>query len=120
MERAQITRHSQCLWYALGQWHAHGGYLVLGKSKHWLIPHVLHMSSADGHHLTHFVPPGPLSAPWYSLFGFAGSIVTDDPVARAPMSKTGMLLGTLILFVFGGVWAVTDTLQRITKKGPHE
>lgn len=101
--------HSQCLYVALDKWHKEGGYLVLGKSTHWLLPHVLHMSNDKV--LTHFVPPKSLKAPWYALFGFDGSVVVDDPVPRAPMSKLGMLVGSIALLTLGCVWAVRRTLK---------
>ena len=79
------------------------------------IPHVLH-ETVDGK-LTHFVPPGNLKEPWYSLFGFEGVVMTVDKsqLDRGPMSKRCMFFGTIILFVFGGTWAIKDEWNSITK-----
>ena len=100
-----------CLEYSLDQWHAKGGYLVLRKSSHWMIPHVLHMS--DEHVLTHFTPPSDLPSPLYSLFGFRGHVLVDDGNEAEPMTKPGIFLGTVALLVLGGVWAVKRVLRPI-------
>jgi hypothetical protein len=103
---------SNCLWYALDKWHDEGGGLILAKSVHWLIPHVLHETIYG--ELSHFVPPGDLKEPWYSLFGFEGVVmyVDKDKLNRNPMSKLGMFLGTCILFTLGGAWAVHSWYKR--------
>lgn len=109
-------KHSQCLFFALDRWAELGGYLVLGKSTHWLLPHVLHMTNDKT--LTHFVPPGDLAAPWYSLFGFYGAVRHGDDVRRAPISKAGVLLGILALLALGGWWAVKRTLADMCRPIP--
>ena len=100
-----------CLEFSLDQWHRHGGYLVLRKSSHWLIPHVLHMS--DKHKLTHYVPPADLPTPLHSLFGFRGHVLIDDGYPADPISKVGIFFGTLALLVLGGVWALKRVVRPI-------
>lgn len=109
-----MWKHANCLWYALDKWHAEGGYMVLGRSKHWLIPHVLHLSIH--HELTHFSPVTDLRMPWLSLFGFDGSVIAGDTQRRGPMSKHGMFVGSLVLMVFGAVWAAQNTGKRIFRR----
>jgi hypothetical protein len=96
---------SQCLWYALDKWHAEGGYLVFRKSKHWFMPHVMHLSADQGQ-LSHFVPPDDLKKPWHSVGGFQGIVMLDDKEQAKPMSLAGMFVGTLLLMILGGVWVV--------------
>lgn len=95
-------RPAQCLEYGLKHWHQQGGYLVLRKSEHWSIPHVMHLAH-DGT-LTHFVPHADLEAPWYSVFGFEGIVRTGDTAPAPSMPMRGMLMGSLILLVLGGWW----------------
>ena len=109
-----MWKHANCLWYALDKWHAEGGYMVLGKSTHWCIPHVLHLSIH--HELTHFSPVTDLRMPWLSLFGFDGSVIAGDTQRRGPMSKPGMFVGSLVLMVFGAVWAAQNTGKRIFRR----
>ena len=111
-----MKTHSQCLYFALDRWAEEGGYLMLGKSTHWLIPHVLHLSNEK--RLTHFIPPADLDAPWHSLFGFYGSVIVDDQTRREPMTKTGILLGTVILLTLGGWWAVKRTVAEWVRPIP--
>lgn len=99
---------SQCLSYALGKWKEEGGYLLLGSSVHWCIPHVLHMTN-DGV-ISHYVPDKLLKAPWYSVFGFKGKVIEQDTTERGPMNMFCMLIGTLLLLVLGGLW-VLKTLK---------
>jgi len=106
---------SQCLWYALDKWHTEGGYLVFRKSKHWFIPHVMHLS-ADKGELSHFIPPQDLKAPWHSIKGFQGIIVLDDNEQAKPMSLSGMFIGTLILLILGGVWSVRYKIIQLLKR----
>jgi len=96
------VRHTQCLFYALDQWHQDGGYLMLRRSAHWCIPHVLHMS-ADGV-LTHFTPDADLVHPVASLFGFDGNVRTQDATAARPMGMLCMGAGTVLLVLLGTVW----------------
>ena len=97
-------RHTQCLFYALDQWHAHGGYLMLRRSKHWCVPHVLHMSR-DGV-LTHFTPSGDLAWPVSALCGFEGDVRMHDATAAQPMGVICMGVGAVLLVVLGVVWGV--------------
>jgi hypothetical protein len=103
--------HSSCLWWALDKWHAEGGYLVLGKSTHWAIPHVLHLSRE--HMLTHFAPPADLGSPWYSLFGFNGNVIVGDPSDREPMSKRGIFFGSIALVLFGAAWSINRSIRKL-------
>lgn len=96
---------SQCLWESLDRWHADGGYLIFRKSKHWFMPHVMHLT-ADTAKLTNFVPPNDLKRPWHSVTGFQGIVLLDDNVEAKPMSLAGMFFGTLLLLLLGGVWVV--------------
>lgn len=102
----------QCLWYALDKWRSEGGYLVFRRSTHWNIPHVLHMSD-DRKTLTHYVPPKDLKYPWLSVFGFNGKVIFDDPSNAVPMSPIGMLWGTSLLFILGGIWAARYYLNKL-------
>jgi len=108
--------HSTCLWYALDRWHEDGGYLLLGKSQHWCIPHVLHLSRDQA--LTHFVPMSDLPQPWYSLLGFDGRVLVGDTSERGPMSQRGMFFGSLILMIFGAAWSVHRAVSRILRPIP--
>ena len=101
-----------CLEHSLDQWHRQGGYLVLRKSTHWLVPHVLHMT--DKQELTHYAPPTNLPTPLHSLFGFRGRVLVDDNNPAERMSKTGIFFGTLALLVLGGVWAIKRVLRPIS------
>ena len=95
-------RHTQCLFYALDQWHAHGGYLMLRRSAHWCMPHVLHMSRAG--ELTHFTPAADLAWPVSALCGFEGDVRTQDAIAAQPMGVVCMGVGSVLLVVLGVVW----------------
>lgn len=103
---------SNCLWYALDQWVSVGGRLGWVPSTHWFIPHVQHHDRQE--RLTQFVPLTDLPEPWYSLFGFEGIVEVGDKDAakRGITTPLGMLVGTLILLVSGGVWLLTRTVQR--------
>ena len=105
--------YSQCLYYALDKWHEEGGYVLLARSAHWCIPHVLHMSNKG--EITHFVPPANLKEPWHSLFGFEGIIRRDDAQYRAPMGKICMFIGTMILLVLGCNWVINRFLWSKTR-----
>lgn len=87
---------------------------MLGKSTHWAIPHVLHLSIHR--ELTHFSPVTDLRLPWLSLFGFDGSVIAGDTQRRGPMSKRGMFFGSLVLMVFGAAWAVQNTVKQAFKR----
>lgn len=105
---------SSCLWYALDKWASEGGRLGLVHSMHWCIPHVQHQ--ARGESLpTQFVPLSDLRWPWLSLFGFEGQVVVGDAheSERGPMSSACMLLGTVLLFVSGALWAIHRAIKRI-------
>lgn len=96
---------AQCLEYALNKWYDEGGYLMFRKSDHWFVPHALHQAK-DGT-ITHFVPKErTLKKPWYSLFGFDGEVVVADPSPAEKMPWLGMFVGTLLLLILGGLWAL--------------
>lgn len=105
--------YSQCLFYALDKWHVEGGYLKFGKSVHWCIPHVLHRS-VNGD-LSHFAPDAKLRQPWYSLAGFKGRVYTEDKdiLKRGAMSMPCMFIGTMLLVILGGVWALRTIIKDI-------
>lgn len=102
----------QCLYYALDKWVEVGGCLKLAKSIHWCIPHVLHETKEGV--TTHFAPPADLKAPWYSLVGFEGQVYIEDKDAlkREPMVLPCILIGTLILLLFGGIWAANRIIRK--------
>lgn len=100
-----MKRRTHCLAYALHKWRADGGYIVLRKSEHWCVPHVMHLS-ADRRVLTHYVPPGKLKQPWHALFGFEGVIRVEDTAPAPKMSRAGVLLGIVALLLLGALWAV--------------
>lgn len=106
-----MLKHSNCLRYALDKCHTEGGSLVFGKSTHWGIAHAMHLS--EDQRLTHFVPLTELRKPWHSLFGFDGHVVSGDTCVRGPMSKQWMFVGSIVLMIFGAVWASQDTVKRI-------
>lgn len=98
-------KSTQCLTYALRKWVTEGGYIMLRKSEHWLVPHVLHLS-ADRSVLTHFVPLEKLKQPWHAVFGFEGEVRYADTAPAPKMSRRGVLLGILALVILGVMWAV--------------
>jgi hypothetical protein len=105
---------STCLRYALDKWHEEGGRICFVKSKHWFIPHAQHESQAGV--LTQFVPFENLKQPWYSLFSFEGHVITGDSLVREPISKTGMLIGIVLLLISGAAWAIKHTYNNYDKK----
>ena len=105
---------SQCLFYALNKWHTEGGYLLLGRSAHWCIPHVLHMTNKG--EVTHFAPNQKLKSPWYSLLGFKGVVFDMDSYERAPMNVLCMLIGTMALAAFGAIWAIKTYATKLRNK----
>lgn len=104
---------TQCLWYGLDEWKAKGGYLLFARSKHWCIPHVLHMSQEKL--ITHYAPETDLKQPWYSLLGFSGKVLIEDKDIRTPMTNACMFIGTCILFISGGIWAINRTFRNLLK-----
>ena len=99
-------RRTNCLLYALDKWRHEGGYLLMRKSRHWAVPHVMHLS-ADRMTLTHFSPPRDLKHPAQALVGFTGVILRDDTEPARPIGVRGVLLGAAILFGLSLWWAVT-------------
>lgn len=108
---------SQCLWFALDKWRTEGGYLVFRRSKHWFMPHVMHLS-ADKGQLSHFVPPDKLRKPWHSIAGFHGIVAMDDNEQAMPMTLFGMFAGTMMLLILGAVWAVRNVLKGSRRSTP--
>lgn len=96
---------SNCLTYALDKWRTEGGYLVLRKSTHWDVPHVMHLSR-DGR-LSHYVPPDALARPWHALLGFDGIVRHDDTDEAGQIGVRGILVGAAIMLVQGVAWAMT-------------
>ena len=95
---------SNCLFYAVGQWLKHGGYILMRRSHFaeefnvtsrwhpaWYIPHFLHRTKA--HEVTQFTAdpkfsempntPSKFKA-WLMLWWFEGKIIGDDK----PKEKT--------------------------------
>ena len=72
-----------CLTYALSRWHEHGGALRIVRSRHWIVPHVLH-EAQDGT-VTHYVPFRTLGKPTHSLWGFDGKVVVSNIAPSNPV-----------------------------------
>lgn len=102
-----------CLTYALERWNRRGGYLVIRKSDHWAMPHVLH-SDADGLH--HFVPPRELDSPAVALFGFDGEAHSEDIVPASPMPLRGIVIGGWGLAITVTMWAAWAVCRRIASR----
>ena len=105
-----MNDYRSCLWYALDKWNSEGGYVILRKSIHWCIPHVLHMDNTG--RITHYVPHKKLSAPIKAVLGFDGKLLEGDTDPGAPMPRLCMLAGTLILLVWGGIWVIKKLFQK--------
>lgn len=105
---------SQCLDYALTKWNEEGGYLVLCKSSHWCMPHVLHMDN-DKRFMTHYVPNSELNLPWHSMLGFDGSIITNDTLERKPINAICILMGSVVLLILGSIWAIKRKFKQYRK-----
>ena len=105
----------QCLDYALTKWTEEGGYLLLSKSTHWCMPHVLHWD-ASRENLTHYIPHESLKQPWYAIFGFDGKIETNDKDIREPIKAICVLFGTLTLLILGGVLVVKRKIKQCLKR----
>ena len=102
-----------CLTYALDRWHRTGGYLVIRKSEHWIMPHVLH-GGEEG--ISHFVPPHDLEKPSQALFGFEGEAHTDDSVPASPVPLRGIVAGGWVLAITVTLWAVWTLLKSAIAK----
>lgn len=101
---------SQCLDYALTKWKNEGGYILFGRSTHWCIPHVLHMTNKGN--ISHFSPEQDLKYAWYALIGYEGIVLNEDKHNREPMNILCMLVGSLFLLVLGGIWAIKNIFRR--------
>ena len=99
-----------CLSYALDKWHEEGGYIVLRKSSHWGMPHVLH-EAQDGT-ITHYVPPRALEKPVQALWGFAGEVRVGDGAVRGPMPLLGIVVGAWLLAIGAMGWAIGRLWRR--------
>jgi len=94
-----------CVEYALTKWASDGGGIKLVTSKHWCVPHMQHEDNDSV--LTEYRPFTDLPTPWHSLFGFQGEVVVvPKAVQRAPQNPMCMLLGTVFLFLLGGIWVL--------------
>ena len=102
----------QCLDYALDKLRAEGGYLIAGRSVHWPIAHVMH-STTPPIELTHYLPPGDLRQPWYSLFGFAGAVQAGDKDIRLPMSRRGIVLSIAVALALSIWWAARSWIKEV-------
>lgn len=105
--------YSQCLFWALGQWRKHGGYLVFRRSTHLPlgIPHVLHMGQ-DGT-LRHFIPTAKPRVPMLTVFGFAGHVQEGDAdLPDDPPSAVGVAVGVTLLWLLAVPWAVGRMFRR--------
>lgn len=99
---------ANCLTFALDRWHRTGGYLVIRKSDHWAMPHVLHQDT-DGLH--HFVPPCDLDKPAQALLGFEGVERTADASPAAPIPMRGIVAGGWVLALTVTWWALRRYLK---------
>lgn len=102
----------QCLDYALERMREEGGYFIAGRSVHWPIAHAMH-STLPPPGVTHYTPPEDLRAPWYSVFGFKGAVITGDVDARLPMSRRGLVLSAGLLFALTLWWAARSWMKEI-------
>lgn len=99
-----------CLSHALDRWHEHGGYLLVRRSSHWGMPHVLTVTPEG---LQHFAPGATLGHPAQSLVGFDGVAWDRDLADAPPMPVHGIVLGSLLLFVGACGWAVRRAITRM-------
>lgn len=103
----------QCLDYALDKLRAEGGYLIAARSTHWPIAHVMHSNVAPIE-LKHYAPPADLRQPWYSLFGFDGSVVQGDRDIRRPMSRRGIVLSLAVALALSIWWAARSWIREVS------
>jgi hypothetical protein len=93
-----------CLSQSLVPWHEQGGYLVLRKSSHWALPHVMHLGAAG--RLSSYVPHAPLDHPVHALFGFEGETTEHDTAKARPMPLMGIVVGTWLMAIGATAWAI--------------
>lgn len=102
-----------CLTYALDRWHRHGGHLVLRKSDHWSLPHVM-QRDADGLHS--YVPPKDLAHPIVALFGFEGEARPYDDSPALPVPLRGIVVGGWVLAFTVTWWAAKTFIRRAIRR----
>jgi len=80
-----------CLLYALRQWWRHGGYLIVRRSRHLWLPHVLWAppGGLDAATVRHFVPDRPALDPWriWRALWFRGRVRESDKSERRTVSE---------------------------------
>lgn len=102
-----------CLTEALGRWHTDGGYLVVRRSAHWGMPHVLTVTKEG---LLHYEPGATLATPVQALVGFDG-VTWDRELADAPpVPLRGIVIGSWVMAVTATLWAVGRVVSRAKDK----
>lgn len=94
-----------CLDYALDQLHAHGGYLVAGRSARWSVAHAMHTLDTPAS-LTQWATDAPLAQHWHSVFGFDGAVIHGDTDPRGPFSRRAIVLSFAIALALSIRWSV--------------
>lgn len=102
-----------CLTFALDRLLNEGGYLLLRKSIHWEVAHVMHLDK-DKETIEHFVPCEELQRPWHALFGFDGKEAKGDADPADRMSVGGIVGSAAIALVVIVCWAIRVKLTRST------
>lgn len=100
-----------CLSQSLVPWHEQGGYLVMRKSSHWGLPHVMHLGS--GGTLSSYAPPAPLDHPMRALLGFEGATSTTDAEQANPMPLRGIVIGSWLMAIGATAWAIERWWKRM-------
>jgi len=103
-----------CLAHALNAWHEDGGYIVLRKSSHWGMPHVMHIGDEG---LQHYSPGATLGHPFHALIGFDGVVWDRDMADAPPVPIRGIVVGALILAVGVIGWAVGRLIKQMMRRG---
>lgn len=102
-----------CLIHALNKWREEGGFLLIRKSVHWGIPHVMHLD-AEWEKLSNYAPPEKLPAPWHSVFGFEGIELNHDSDPAEKMSVGGIVTGAMLLLISAVIWALRTKLEELS------
>lgn len=101
-----------CLTHSLDKWHEEGGFLLIRKSVHWDVAHVMHLDS-EWEKLSNFGPPGKLPAAWYSVFGFEGRELRHDPDPAERISVGGVVMSAMLFAFSAMAWAVKTKLREL-------
>lgn len=99
-----------CLTYTLALWHTQGGYVLLRKSAHWAVPHVMHLG-INGQ-ITNYRPVQQLDQPISSLMGFDGQVSHDDTTPAVPMGLGGMVAGAWLGALMTTWWAIKKSIRK--------